>query len=270
VVSTAGLLTIAGALLLIAIVCVARILRLAQRVPRLDQVDIRQQAVGGGIFSGLTHALRSPYLLNIGLYILLYTITSTFLYFQQATIARDYFSSTASRTAFFASIDLIVNVLTLVAQLFLTSRVLRHFGVAVAAAFLPVLTVVGFTIFAVAPTMIVLVAFQVLRRVGNFGLAKPTRELLFTVIPREDKYKAKNMLDTVVYRLGDQAGSWSYALLGMAGLGAAGVAVAAIPVALLWVGNGLWLGRRHDKLAASQPDSADNVDLAAQLRNETS
>ncbi|SHH15298.1 NTP/NDP exchange transporter [Pollutimonas bauzanensis] len=261
--ATAMLLVLAGALLVIAIACVWRVLALAP-ARAADPADPAaadgglEAVVGGSIFAGITHTLRSPYLLNIGLYILLYTITSTFLYFEQAAIARDAFPDNASRTAFFATVDLIVNILTLGVQLFLTGRILRWLGVAVAAAFLPALTLVGFGVFAAFPTIAVLVAFQVLRRVGNFGLARPTRELLFTVLPREDKYKAKNVIDTVIYRLGDQAGSWSYALLGALGLSAAGVALVALPLSLAWLANGLWLGRRQESMAKRR--QADGIE----------
>ena len=210
--------------------------------------------IGGSILAGLTHTVRSPYLLNISLYILLYSITSTFLYFQQAAIVRDYFPDRATRTTFFASVDLIVNVLTLGVQLFVTSRFLRAFGVAVTAAVLPFCTLIGFGALAAVPTLAVFVVVQVLRRVGNFGLARPTRELLFTVVSREDKYKAKSVIDTVVYRAGDQVGSWSYALLGLLGAGPAGVALAALPISALWLGNALWLGRRQKAMAATSSD----------------
>ena len=214
-----------------------------------DGPDAPEQApIGGSVLAGITHTLRSPYLLNISLYILLFTITSTFLYFQQAAIVRDYFPDRSSRTTFFASVDLVVNVSTLAVQLFVTSRFLKIFGVAVTAAILPAITMLGFVALAAAPTLAVLVAVQVLRRVGNFGLARPTRELFFTVIPREDKYKAKSLIDTVVYRAGDQVGSWSYAGLGMLGFGPVGVAIVAVPLSIAWLVNALWLGRRQRAL----------------------
>jgi AAA family ATP:ADP antiporter len=247
------LLLTSATLLLVAILCVRRLSRLTaalQRVPGGADAGLEEAPIGGSVLAGITHTLRSPYLLNIGLYILLYTITSTFLYFQQAAIVRDYFPDRASRTGFFAGVDLAVNTLTLLVQLFVTGRFLRRFGVGITAAVLPFLTLVGFGILAVAPTLAVLVAVQVLRRVGNFGLARPTREVLFTVVAREDKYKAKSVIDTVVYRAGDQAGSWSYALLAMAGLGTAGVALVALPVAAVWLGNALWLGRRQKVMAS--------------------
>jgi AAA family ATP:ADP antiporter len=96
------------------------------------------------------------------------------------------------------------------------------------------------------PTIAIVVGFTVLRRAGNFAFARPTREVLFTVVSREDKYKAKNFIDTVVYRLGDQVGAWSSSLITMAGLGAAGIAWAAVPLAAVWVGNAWWLGRQQE------------------------
>jgi AAA family ATP:ADP antiporter len=212
-----------------------------------------EHRIGGGVFSGITHALRSPYLLNVSVYMLLFTITSTFLYFQQAEIARSSFADRAARTAFFAQIDLLVNALTLGTQLFLTSRLIRALGVALTLTLLPALSVLGFAAFGLAPTIAVIVAFQVLRRAGNFAVARPARELLFTVISREDKYKAKNFIDTAMYRTGDQIGAWSYQLFSWMGLGLSGIAFAAIPVSAAWLLNGFWLGRRQEGLAKTHP-----------------
>ncbi|OJX00981.1 MAG: MFS transporter [Burkholderiales bacterium 70-64] len=205
--------------------------------------------IGGSVWAGLTHAVRSPYLIGICAYMLLFSITSTLLYFEQAGIASQHFADRAARTRFFASIDLAVNAATLLVQLFVTARVLRRYGVAVTASVLPVLSAIGFAALAIAPTVTVLVLAQVSRRVGNFGLARPTRELLFTVLSREDKYKAKNAIDTVVYRTGDQVGSWSYALLGSAGLGMTVIALLAVAISLAWLADSFWLGRRQEAMA---------------------
>ncbi|HEX2200291.1 MAG TPA: MFS transporter [Burkholderiales bacterium] len=211
-----------------------------------------QNPIGGGVLAGISHTLRSPYLLGVCLFIVLFTVTSTFLYFQQATIARDYFADRGSRTAFFAQVDLLVNVLTLAVQLFFTAHILRKLGVALTLGILPLFTLLGFAALAAAPVIAVVVAFQVLRRAANFALARPTRELLFTVLSREDKYKAKSFIDTVVYRAGDQVGSWSYLLLSSFGLGIAGVAVAAVPLSAAWLAISLWLGRRQAKMAPAE------------------
>jgi AAA family ATP:ADP antiporter len=180
---------------------------------------------------------------------LLFTILSTFLYFQQADIAKQSFTNRAARTAFFANIDLAVNVLTLLIQLLLTGRIIRMLGVALTLTLLPALSAGGFLVLGFAPTLWAVVIFQVLRRAGNFAVARPTRETCFTVVPREDKYKAKSFIDTFVYRAGDQLGAWSYASMGLLGLGLAGISLAAVPISLLWLVNGLWLGRRNEALA---------------------
>ena len=181
---------------------------------------------------------------------LLFTITSTFLYFQQAGIVSQRFLDRGAQTAFFATVDLLVNGLTLVIQVFLTGRILRFLGVGVTLALLPALCVLGFGALALAPTVAAIVAFQVLRRSSDYAIARPTREVLYTVVPREDRYKAKNFIDTVVYRAGDQVGAWSYALLSVLGLGTAGIAIVAVPLSAAWLINGLWLGRRQECLAA--------------------
>ena len=218
----------------------------------------QETPIGGSVLAGLTHTLRSPYLLNICAFILLYSITSTFLYFQQASIVSTGFPDRAARTLFFARVDLMVNLLTLAIQLFLTARILRWFGVALTLGTLPLISALGFAALAMAPAIAVLVAVQVLRRAGNFALARPAREILFTVLPREDKYQAKSVIDTVVYRAGDQVGSWSYTLLSWAGLGVAGIATVAVPLSLLWLVNGLWLGRRQERLAGSEPGGVES------------
>jgi AAA family ATP:ADP antiporter len=186
------------------------------------------------------------------MFILLFTITSTFLYFQQAELARQAFPDRGARTAFFAQVDLWVNTLTLGAQIFTTAPVLRAIGVSLTLAILPTLSVLGFGGLALAPNMLVLVVYQVLRRAGNFAFARPTREVLFTVVPREDRYKAKSFLDTVIYRTGDQIGAWAYAGLGFLGLGISGIAAAAVPLSILWLLNGVWLGRRQEKLGGAE------------------
>ena len=167
-------------------------------------------------------------------------------------IARQSFAERGARTAFFARIDLWVNILTLGAQLFLTGRVLRTIGVALTLAILPALSVLGFSTLAMTPTLAVLVVYQVLRRAGNFAFARPTREVLFTVVPREDKYKAKSFIDTVVYRTGDQVGAWSYAALGFLGLAMTGISIVAIPISIAWLLNSLWLGRKQEGMAAAE------------------
>jgi AAA family ATP:ADP antiporter len=217
-----------------------------------------EEPIGGSVMAGVTNALRSPYLLNICLYMFLYTILSTFLYFQQAAIVDRSFADRAARTAFFARVDLLVNALTLGAQIFLTGQVMRRAGVALTLTFVPAITAVGFLLLGLMPTVAIVIGFTVLRRSGNFAFARPTREVLFTVVSREDKYKTKNFIDTVVYRIGDQVGAWSSSLVTMAGLGAGAIAWTAVPLALAWIGNAWWLGRRQER-ESSNPGKTGSV-----------
>ena len=255
-VSPVYLLLISAALIELAVFGVGRLSKLSRVLHQQPSMRRNEALIGGSVFSGVTHALKSPYLINVSVYILLFTITSTFLYFQQAEIARQSFSDRGARTAFFAGVDLWVNVLTLGAQLFMTHRVLRSLGVGLTLAMLPALSILGFGTLASMPTIGVLVAYQVLRRAGNFAFARPTREVLFTVVAREDKYKAKSFIDTAVYRLGDQVGAWSYAGLGLLGFGITGVALVAVPISCVWLVNGWWLGRKQEILAAKIQDES--------------
>ncbi|HXA22137.1 MAG TPA: hypothetical protein VNW90_07540, partial [Acetobacteraceae bacterium] len=116
---------------------------------------------------------------------------------------------------------------------------------------LPALTVIGFGALALFPTIAAVVAFQVVRRAGNFAITRPTREVLFTVVSREDRFKAKSFIDTFVYRLGDQVGAWSSALLSGLGGGASLAAMVAVPISCIWLGNSIWLGRRQERVAAA-------------------
>ncbi len=250
------LLLLSALLLELAVFSVRRLSRLSAGLQRQPEARNDEAPIGGSVLAGVIHAIKSPYLVNIGVYIILFTITSTFLYFQQAEIARASFADRGARTAFFARVDLGVNILTLAAQLFLTARILRAIGVGFTLALLPALSVIGFSGLALAPTIAVLVCYQVLRRAGNFAFARPTRELLFTVVPREDKYKAKSFIDTFVYRTGDQIGAWSYAGLGFAGFGMSGIAVFAVPLSAAWLVVSLWLGRRQIILARAERQGA--------------
>lgn len=208
-------------------------------------------AIGGTVWEGMRRAFADPYLLNVTLNMLFFTVLTTFLYFQQAAIVDSTLTDRAARTRFFANIDLAVNVLTLATQTFATGRAVKRWGVAAALAFLPVLSVAGFGVLGLAPTIAVLMTFQVLRRAGNFAVARPAREVLFTVVPRADRYKSKTFIDTVIYRAGDQLGAWAYAPLAALGAGVAGISSVAVVLAALSAVNAVWLGRKMQRLAGS-------------------
>ena len=247
-----GLLIGAAVLLEVAVFSAGRLSRLSSTLESPRVAHEAEAPIGGGILSGITHVLGSPYLFNVGVFLLLFSITSTFLYFQQAAIVGGAFKDRAAQTAFFATVDLLVNCLTLAVQLFLTARIVVLLGVALTLGVLPALTIVGFGAIALVPTIMAVAAFQVVRRAADYAVARPARELLYTVASREDRYKAKSLIDTVVYRTGDQVGAWSVALLRAIGLGGPHVSFAAIPLAALWLINALWLGRRQEQLAARE------------------
>jgi AAA family ATP:ADP antiporter len=208
-----------------------------------------EKPIGGGIISGISHVFRSPYLLGICAFMLLHAITSTIVYFQQADVTHHQLQDRAMRTAFFAQLDLSVNTLTILVQLFLTGRLLKWLGVGMTLAFLPVISMIGFLGMGFVPILSLLAIFQVLRRAGNFAVTRPAREVLFTVLRREDKYKAKSFIDTFVYRVGDQIGAWSYPVLTWFGLGLTGISFVAAPLAAIWCGLSIWLGRKQHALA---------------------
>lgn len=209
----------------------------------------RDAPIGGSIWAGFTRVARSPYLAAIAAFLILFTMGSTFLYFAQAEIVGREYPDRESRTAVLATIELAVQVLTITVQAFLTGRIIRWLGLAVTLAILPILTMVGFGVLAAMPVFATLAVFMVLRRATNFALTNPSMEALFTVVSREDKYKAKSFIETFVYRGGDQVAAWTYGGLTALGLGLVGISIAAVPAALVWLLLGVWLGRRQAELA---------------------
>ena len=184
----------------------------------------------------------------MSIYLLFLTLLATLIYFEQMRLVADQLKDSAARTRLFAQIDLVVNVLTLLVEIFLTNRLIGRFGVALLLMVLPLLNVVGFGALIVAPTLVVIVVFQALRRVVEYALARPVREILFTVVSREEKYKAKNFIDTVIYRGGDAMSGWLSSFLKGAGVGLASVATLAIPLALGAALVGWYLGKKQEKL----------------------
>jgi AAA family ATP:ADP antiporter len=217
----------------------------------------RETPMGGSILAGFRLALGSPYLLGICVLMLLYTTLSTFLYFQQAEIIGDFIDDPARRTSLFATMDFAVNGLTILIQLFVTGRLVRLIGLAWTLTLIPLLTTVGFLVLGSAPLLAVLVCVQVMRRAGDYAIMRPGREMLFTVLDREGKYKAKNFIDTAVYRGGDAVSGWAYAGLAALGLGLSAIAFVAVPLATLWAWVGYRLGRTRESMAAVQWDASD-------------
>lgn len=246
------LLPVSACFLLAAVLC---ILRLSSSTAAGGVDEKREssagRALGGGIFAGITLLLRSEYLLGIGLYVILHTVLSTFLYFQQVYIVAGAISDSGERTALFATLDLVVNCLTLVVQMFVVGRLIGKFGLTLALVLLPAVAVVGFFTLGFFPALAVLIVFGVIRRAGEYAISKPAREILFTVLTREEKYKAKNVIDTVVYRGGDAVSGWLFEGLRLLGVSFSGISFVAVPIAVLWASTGYLLGRRQEQLKAA-------------------
>ena len=218
----------------------------------METEEKQEEVLGGGVLEGVANVARSPYLLGLAALIALFAIVSTFLYFHLIAIVGDVMAGDdEGQTQLFAVMEVVVQSLTLATQIFLTGRILKWLGLGLALAFLPLVSMVGFGILAAAPILIVVVVFQVLRRAGNFAIQRPAREVLYTVIPRTDKYKAKNFNDTSVYRAADQVGAWSYTAMGWLGLGLSGLALTMLPVSVVWLLLALWLGRKHKGYGAA-------------------
>jgi AAA family ATP:ADP antiporter len=229
-----GLLLLAALLLLGAVVCIAMLSRWARAHPRRGDPP-PEAPLGGSILAGMRAALSSPFLLAICGYLFCYTALSTALYFQQVSIVREALPNAEEQTRFFARVDLAVNSLTLAIQLLAFARLSAWIGPIGLLVLMPLVSVAGFLWLGATPTLTALVVFGVTRRVGEFAISKPAREALFTVVPREQRYKAKNFIDTVVYRGGD-----TMAALYLASL----PAFFAAAIALVWTALGAFLGAR--------------------------
>lgn len=244
-------LTVAAALLLeVAVRCYRALLSRTQSQSGSRLMEDRR--MGGSMLAGITLITRSPYLLGLVLFMLLHTSAATLLYFEQGRIVAGSYADVASRTQFFAVVDLIVSALTLIFQLLLTAPLIRLVGVGGALVALPLATIVAFSAMALAPVPATVALAQGLRRAVEFAIVRPAREVLWTVVSREEKYKAKNVIETLVYRGGDAASGWLSVGLTALGAGFGLVALVIVPFAGLWGWLCLWLARHQEKQVESK------------------
>jgi AAA family ATP:ADP antiporter len=225
----------------------------SQKRPTISEQDKVEEPIGGSIWSGVTHIARSPYLLGLALSMLLYTTTSTWAYFQQSTLTGETLKDSATRTIFLAHLDIWVNSITVLIQIFFTGHLLKWFGVGFTLVAMPFLSMIGFAAMGFASSLALLAVFQVVRRAAAYALLRPSREILFTVLRREDKYKVKSVTDTLVYRIGDQLGAWSYRGLGGLGLELRSISFIAVPIVAGWCALSLWLAHKQAQLAKTNP-----------------
>lgn len=209
-----------------------------------------QRPIGGNAFAAFPALIRSPYLLGVALWVSLLSFAATIVYLQQAAIVSATVHDAGQQTRIFASIDLAVGLLSLATQVFATGQFLKRFGTGIAASALPAVYIVGFIAIALSPTLIVVLAVQVFQRWMHFAIANPARQVFFTVLDREDKYKAKNLIDAVVYRGSDALYAWVYEALGTLGLKLGAIALVAWPVVAGWLALSVVLGRVQERRAA--------------------
>lgn len=244
------LLLVSCGFLILCIVCIVLLARWARRVPRSSHSSGDEVPLGGRAWDGVMLVLRSPYLLLFVGYIFLHSIIGTLLYFEQNRAVGAALSSPAERTALFAKIDLIVNIVTVLVQIFALSALVKRIGVAWALALLPLLALLGFAVYLASPTLSILIALMVARRAGEYAIARPAREMLFTVLPRAVKYKAKNFLDTTVFRGADATSGWLVDAMRSASMGAVWISLIGIPIAVMGAYTGWRLGRSRTLLQA--------------------
>jgi AAA family ATP:ADP antiporter len=254
-IGNSGILFLGAGLFVVAIVCQrALIIVWKFNAPAVEVTADRGRdtAIGGGLWAGVPLALKSPYILGITLFVVLLSTVNTFLYFEQLRLVTDAFSDAAARTRFFARLDWVVQSLTIVCQLLLTGFIASRFGLVALLGMVPIATAIGFAALAAWNTLSVVAVLIVARRFGEFAFVRPGREMLWSALDTETKYKAKNFVDVPVYRAADAVVAQFDKGLRAVGAGPQTIAVLGAVAAAVWAVNGWWLGRQHDAAAARQ------------------
>ena len=247
-VGTMNLLIIAGIILLIPVPLISwlekiKFSELQNHNINID-IDVHKNTIRKDFLSGFSSLIKNPYLISISLFILFYVVMNTFVYFELRKLLIDF--DRDARTQIWASIDLIVNILAIVTAIFFTSRITTRFGMPATLALIPTIMILGWIVVAISPILLFLIGLQIIRRAGNYSITKPGREMLFTLVDNEARYKVKPVIDIVVYRGGDMLTAWFYTFLtATIGLGLSGISIIATIIASFWALTGLYLGNRY-------------------------
>ena len=247
-VGTMNLLIIAGIILLIPVPLISwlekiKFSELQNHNINID-IDVHKNTIRKDFLSGFSSLIKNPYLISISLFILFYVVMNTFVYFELRKLLIDF--DRDARTQIWASIDLIVNILAIVTAIFFTSRITTRFGMPATLALIPTIMILGWIVVAISPILLFLIGLQIIRRAGNYSITKPGREMLFTLVDNEARYKVKPVIDIVVYRGGDMLTAWFYTFLtATVGLGLSGISIIATILASFWALTGLYLGNRY-------------------------
>jgi AAA family ATP:ADP antiporter len=258
---TAGLLPVSASLLGLAVVAAWAVARLQPRRAEVAAGDTgaspavdERAVIGGSAWDGFRAVFRSPYLLGISAYVLILTVIATFLYFTRLQMVAALGEDLDMRTGAFARLDFYTQVTTLVLQALVAGQLMKRLGVHVTLALLPATALLGFAGLAITASLVTLAIFQAAFSAVQRSLTRPARETLFTVVPREDKYKSKAFIDTFVYRGGDVIGAQLEGLLGRLAAGLGALVAVTIPLALAWAALGLWLGRAQQRRVERHPE----------------
>ena len=252
-----NLLLISCVLLGFAVVCIVGLGRWAKarQAARGVTHSGEEEALGGGVLDGIKLALASPYLLTICGYIFMLQGLGTFFYLEQVRIMSENLPNSADRAQLFAQLDLAVNTVTLLTQVFITSALLRRMGLIFCLVLLPLLAIFTLGVTGLMPTLAVISISTVIRRASEFAVGKPAREILYTVVSRQERYKAKNVIDTVVSRGSDVVVTWGHAGLRAMEMGTSQIAFTVMPLCFFMIGAGIYLGRAQEE--RRQPPDAD-------------
>ena len=245
-VGTMNLLIIAGIILLIPVPLISWLekIKFSELQNHNIDIDVHKNTIRKDFLSGFSSLIKNPYLISISLFILFYVVMNTFVYFELRKLLIDF--DRDARTQIWASIDLIVNILAIVTAIFFTSRITTRFGMPATLALIPTIMILGWIVVAISPILLFLIGLQIIRRAGNYSITKPGREMLFTLVDNEARYKVKPVIDIVVYRGGDMLTAWFYTFLtATVGLGLSGISIVATIIASFWALTGLYLGKRY-------------------------
>jgi AAA family ATP:ADP antiporter len=252
-----NLIPIAAAVLLVGVFCISRLKHWVHR-EHGDEIDATVEStepLGGTPLAGLTHLFSSNYFLGIALMSIVASLLGTALYMFRAELIETAILSPDARTQFFSNMNVAQNALALIAQMFLVKQVVTRFGIGRSLFLFPFASIIGFAILALDPTLIAVAVLDVVRRGLGFGFAKPSTDMLYSVVTPEEKYKTKNAIETAIYRGGDVVGTWSIKLLSVLGLGMAAISVAMLPFAIASAIVALWLGRDYKRRARDLKDT---------------
>ncbi len=261
----ANLMLVSALFLSGCLICIAGLRRWAASTATPVRVAAQEQLVQGHLLSGIQQAISTPYLGGISVYVLLWTYSGIVLDLEIARVLGESIASPLERTQLAARIEQVVSVVSLLTQLFVTNRVIERFGLSAALVFLPVINLLGFLGLAFAPSLALLIVFDVVRRAGEYAISKPGREVLFTVVDREDKYKAKNFIDTAVTRGGTVLSGWAVNALKAFGATGTALALTVVPVAIAWSALA-WLLARQQGMLAQSPASGQAQHAAGLVR----